>query len=444
MLFLVFEIIITSLYSFWFRTPLVDRAENLRWSVNDRFVERGDILDRNNVIIVSNAGEPGDYQRVSNYIPLNPVIGYTSPIYGQTGIEASMYSYLRGYEGYSENIILSQKILYNQPPEGLDVRLTIDLALQETVDNLLGDHKGAIIVMNASSGEILAMSSHPYFDTAILEDDWENLINNQDAPLVNRATQGKYPAGAALFPFILSVSIRNEVELPDIAELETTLINSPECFSQDTTSSWGYLVNNGCIDAQQELIKLLEEDQILDALEDFGLFSEPALYLNVADAALPETENLKTFLLENNTLTVTPLQMALAASAITNGGTLSGARIVNAYLSPDETWMTIPKLGTSTQVLPSETAELTSQFIKVPDLPYWQTMGTQFSVEGDPNTWFIAGTTSDWPGQPITIVVLLETNSIDLAQNIGQSLLNEATNFQINSSRLIHALLPDF
>jgi cell division protein FtsW (lipid II flippase) len=434
MLFLVLEIIVTSLYSFWFRTPLVDRAENLRWSVNDRFVERGDILDRNNLIIITNSGDPGSYQRVSNYIPLNPVTGYTSPIYGQTGLEASMYSYLRGYEGYSENIILSQKILYNQPPEGLDVRLTIDLALQETVDNILGDHKGAIIVMNASSGEILAMSSHPYFDTAILEEDWENLINDQDAPLVNRATQGKYPAGAVLFPFILSSSIRNGVELLDISELETALITSPECFSQeDTASSWGYFVNIGCLEAMQELIKLLDADQLLDALENFGLFSEPALYLNVADTVLPETDDLKNFLLEQNNLMVTPLQIALAASAITNGGTLSSARIVNAYLSPEETWMTIPKLGESTQVLSSETAELTSQIIKVPDLPYWQSMGTQFSAEGDPSTWFIAGTTSDWPGQPITIVVLLETDTIDLAQNFGQSLLNEATNFQINS-----------
>jgi cell division protein FtsW (lipid II flippase) len=432
MLFLVVEIIITSLYSFWFRTPLVDRAENIRWSINDRFVERGDILERNNKIIITNTGESGSYQRVSNYIPLNPVIGYTNPIYGQTGIEASMYSYLRGYEGNSENAIFSQEILYNQPPEGLDIRLTIDLTLQEKADNLLGDQKGAVIVMNANSGEILVMASHPYFDTALLEEEWENLVNDQDAPLVNRATQGKYPAGTALFPIILSTAMRNGVELPDFLVLEAAVSNNPECLPQDNTlSSWGYFVNYGCAEAQKELIKLLDEDQLLDAFQDFGLFSEPALYLNVADAALQETENLPTFRFDSNTFTVTPLQMTLAASVITNGGSLPGARIVNAYQSPDQSWVTIPKIGSTNQVLSSETTALTSQIIKIPDLPYWQTIGTQYSVEGDPATWFIAGTTSDWPGQPITIVVLLESNSPDLAQEIGRSLINELTNYQI-------------
>jgi len=134
---LIIEIFTTSLISFWFRTSLVDRPENPRWVIHDRYSPRGDILDRNNQIIITNTEQDGHYERTSFHIPLYPVVGYTNSLFGQTGIEASMFSYLRGYEGYSFKTQIWHDLIYNQPPAGLDVRLTLDLDLQKRADELL-------------------------------------------------------------------------------------------------------------------------------------------------------------------------------------------------------------------------------------------------------------------------------------------------------------------
>ena len=149
-------------------------------------------------------GTSGEITREIQYQELSPILGYTSAIYGQTGIEAAMYPYLRGLEGYPESTILLRDLLYNQPPEGLNIRLTLDLFNQQIADDALGDSSGSAILMNAETGEILAMASHPYFNPATLDEDWEMLTGDENAPLINRATQGEYPVGTALFPFVMT------------------------------------------------------------------------------------------------------------------------------------------------------------------------------------------------------------------------------------------------
>ncbi len=96
----------------------------------------------------------------------------------------------------------------NQPPVGLNVRLTLDLSLQRVADDLLGDEHGAVILMNAETGEILTMASHPYFNLDTLAEDWASFSDEENGPLVNRVTQGAYPIGGTLFPsFWLTKSI---------------------------------------------------------------------------------------------------------------------------------------------------------------------------------------------------------------------------------------------
>jgi cell division protein FtsW (lipid II flippase) len=422
-LLLVGELVATSVIAFWFRTPLVNRAENPRWIIDDRFTPRGNILDRNNLVIISNEGNAGDFQRTTSHIPLYPVIGYTSPIYGQTGIEASMYPYLRGYEGYPFKTIFWQDLLRNQPPKGLDIRLTLDLELQKQADNLLGDTPGTIVVMNANSGEILVMSSHPYFDAAQLAEQWENLVARDDAPLINRATQGVYTPGTTLFPFILTAGLEQNLILPDpnsiasIAESECALAINDEL-------TWGTLVNHGCKEAQETLAELLGAETLADSFQNFGLFTEPELHLNVAMVEKPLIDEQDAFFQGTEPFNITPLQMALAASIITNNGTQPGPRIVNAYYSPEGVWETIPKLSSNNEILSSDIADEVRSIIQMPGRSYWQASALVQSENDNAISWWIAGTTSGWAGQPLTIVVLLESSDVSNAERIGETLLN--------------------
>jgi cell division protein FtsW (lipid II flippase) len=431
---LILEIITTSIFSFWTRSLLVERAENPRWIVDDRFVERGRILDRNNNIIISNTGEIGSFVRTSNHIPLYPIIGYTNAIYGQTGVELTMYSYLRGLQGYSFSKLLSQELFYNQPPAGLDIRLTIDGDLQKTADELLEDLPGAIVVMNANSGEILAMASHPYFNAAELSSTWEDLINDDSAPLVNRATQGSYAPGTSLFPILFLKANLAAVEIPDPIDLYENNSRELNCtLPIDETLTWAAFINRGCLNTQEDLADILGFESVFEILQNLGLFTMPSMYLDLASANAPNSGTERIFFNDKNSFSITPLQMALAASTITNGGILPGPRLVSAYFSPEQVWETIPKLTPNQQVISEEIANEVALMMEVPGNPYWQAVAMSPHPEENENTtWFVAGTTSNWPGQPLTIVILLETTDPFRAQEIGQSLIQEALRYQTN------------
>lgn len=176
------------------RAPaLLTRTDNPRRAIADRWVLRGDIYDRNLQLINASSGEPGNYLRRTYYPNLSNVIGYTDPIYGQTGLEASMDGYLRGLEGKSTLDIWWNHLIYGQPPPGADIRVSLDLKIQEYVDKQLAQYRGAVVLMDAANGEILAMSSSPTFNANQLSTIWQSLISDVDSPLLNRAIQGRYP-----------------------------------------------------------------------------------------------------------------------------------------------------------------------------------------------------------------------------------------------------------
>jgi len=182
---------------------LLTRTDNPRRAISDRFEPRGALLDRHDIPLVETVGQPGQYTRLTLAPSLGPVLGYNNPIYGQAGLEASLDPYLRGLQGQDALTIWWHHLLYGQPPPGLDVRLTLDLDLQEIADDLLGDHSGALILMNAQNGEILVMASYPGYDPNLLNEQWDELIRDERAPLMNRAIQGSYPTGdlvRVLFP----------------------------------------------------------------------------------------------------------------------------------------------------------------------------------------------------------------------------------------------------
>jgi cell division protein FtsW (lipid II flippase) len=200
--FLLLGLVMVALTNGWwayYRGPdLLTRTDNPRRSITDRHVRRGSILDRNNQIITSTTGQPGDFSRQIAYPILSPVVGYTNDVYGQSGLEASLDAYLRGLQGYPDYTIWIHHLLYGQPPPGSDVRLSLDLDIQRIADEALEDSSGALILMNAETGEILVMASHPTFDANQLEEKWDQLISDESAPLLNRATMGRYPIGDLL------------------------------------------------------------------------------------------------------------------------------------------------------------------------------------------------------------------------------------------------------
>ena len=344
-------------------TDLLERTDNARRSISDRYVSRGDLLDRNNTSINITQGNVGNLSRAYLYPDLAPIIGYTHPVYGQAGLEASLDNYLRGLQGNPASLIWWDRLLYGTPPPGLDVRLSLNLNLQTTADELLGEHKGAIVLLNAETGEILVMASHPTYDPAMLDTMDAELTSDADAPLLNRATQGRYSPESALEPFSM-VLFGNKTP---------------------TTSD--------------------ERNQLYEAL---GFNRSPQIRIPVADIPTDRDEVL-----------ISPLQMALATASLSNQGIQPAPRIAVAVDTPQQGWVVLPALDEPSQPLPENgVREIVPTYAG--ENSFWSFTG---DAKSTPLTWYIAGTPPDWSGAPLALVVVLEENDPETAKEIGHNLL---------------------
>ncbi len=367
---LIAAALVNGWWAVWRGPDLLARTDNARRTISDRYVPRGGLLDRNAKPINITQGRSGSYARFYPYPDLAPITGYTHPVYGQAGLEASLDPYLRGLQGNSASRIWLDHLLYGQPPPGLDMRLTIDLDLQRRADVLFGDHAGAIVLLNAESGEILVMASHPTFNQNKLDEEGPSLAQDPRAPLLDRAAQGFYPAGTAATSFSLAAGLSE---------------NAP----------------------RNELV------QLYDAL---GFYTAPALRLPVSAVSAISEE-----------LRVSPLQMALAAATISNKGILPVPRLALAINTPQQGWVILPALGAPLQALSAQSAASTAEALMVKGQPFWQAIGKGVEIQENKTiTWYLAGTLPQWQGAPLALVVALEEDNSNFATYLGQALMKEA------------------
>ncbi len=195
---------------------LVNRPDNLRLAISDYYVPRGSLVDRNNHAITQTGGERGEYQIDLLYPSLSNIVGYSNLYFGQAGLEASLDPYLRGLQGNPSSEIWLNYLLYSQRPDGLDVRLSLDIDLQKLADELLAGNAGAVILLNSQTGEVLAMSTYPYYDANQLQENYEILQADSNAPFLNRATRGSIILELPWSIFVIQ-AMQDET-LPDIPD----------------------------------------------------------------------------------------------------------------------------------------------------------------------------------------------------------------------------------
>jgi hypothetical protein len=365
---------------------LLSRTDNARRSISDRHVLRGEILDRRSNPLAITVGSPGDFTRQYLYPQLGPLIGYNHPVYGQAGLEASLDPYLRGLRGNAALDIWWHHLLYGQPPAGIDVRLSLDLELQQKADELLGDRSGALVLLNAQDGEILAMASHPTYDPNLLTEEWDELVSDPETPLIDRAVQGRYLPGAVLDPFLLVSAIE-----------------------------------------KGELVSDLSEEEILTLMQDLDLFQVPG-FDPASIESLVSTESVdpgesSLGLVDN---LVSPLQMAIAASSLGGNGAIPTPRLATAVNLPDSGWTILQAVNEPDQVFSPKASTSVSESLQVEGFPIWETIARVPAENGGSITWYLAGTLSDWNGAPLALAVLLEEDDSVQAQAIGSAMLRAA------------------
>ncbi|WP_459938056.1 penicillin-binding protein 2 [Desulfonatronum parangueonense] len=143
---------------------------------------------------------------------------------GKKGMELTMENVLRGKKGLRQVDVDAAgrqlgTTLLTPPQAGNDIRLSIDLELQRYVDAQMGDHVGSVIVLEADTGQVLALVSKPSFDnnlfvTTLSHADWAELRDNPAHPLQNRAIQSAYPPGSVFKLVIAGAALTERTAVP--------------------------------------------------------------------------------------------------------------------------------------------------------------------------------------------------------------------------------------
>ncbi len=174
---------------------LINNSYNSRQSKLALENTRGKIFDsKGNVLAQTLTDVNGKEYRNYPYENLFAhAVGYSTK--GKTGIESMANYYL-----INTSASIAQKVendISGEKNPGNDVYTTFDYDLQEIAYRSMGMYKGAIIVSNVKTGEVLAMVSKPDFDPNNIVLQWDEFMSdNESGTLLNRVTQGLYPPGS--------------------------------------------------------------------------------------------------------------------------------------------------------------------------------------------------------------------------------------------------------
>ena len=168
---------------------------NTKGDAQEAYVIRGTIYSSDGEVLAgTNVADDNTETRVYPWRNVFAhVVGYT--VNGKSGLEAIYNNDLMTSNASIQDQVGSEK--NNEKLRGDSLVLTLDSRLQQAAYNALGAYKGAVVVMEPSTGKILAMVSKPDFDPNDMENQWEILnADDSESPLLNRATQGLYPPGS--------------------------------------------------------------------------------------------------------------------------------------------------------------------------------------------------------------------------------------------------------
>ena len=416
--------------AFWsvFRAPeLAAREDNPRRVEAELRIQRGRILDDNGEVIAQTVGPPAARERVYPSPTIGPAVGYYSFRHGTAGVEEAFDSTLRGE---SENFWVNfWRDLLHQPQVGQDIRLTLDTGWQRAADALLGDYRGAMVLLTPADGAIRIMVSHPGYDPNLLDEQFEELIADEDAPLLNRATQSQYQPGLAMAPFLVAAALeRGSIELDEgvPAAQQPVAVNGETltCLRPvPPAATWLDVLQSGCAAPLAGLGTELSVAGLTELYDAIGFTRAPAVPLTTAPAEPSPIEDVELAAVGQDTLTVTPLQMSLALAALAAEGRLPHPQLVTSVIDAEGNRVNVLS-GAQEEVAIS--AEVAQQVLQA--LPRYNGLIAEYVApavsgpEGDRVGWYLALAPADSP-QYALVVTIEGDGGLQAAQQIGRALL---------------------
>lgn len=320
---------------------LVINDFNPRLEAMEASVIRGDIVDRNGLRLAYSTVSEGKQERV---YPFDGVyahtIGYTG--IGKIGLEAyNNLDLIRSRNHLTDQVL---EIFEKDMPKANSVITTLDGGLQALAYEQLGDNKGAVIAMDPKTGQVLAMVSKPDFDPNAIQTDFDLLIQDEDnASLLNRATQGLYPPGSTYKAITAIAWLEEHLESDFFHYCEGEIFIGQKVIHCYDSKAHGRIsleeaFAKSCNTAFAKLGNELDRDRLQGISSQFMYNQEIPFELEVSTSSFvlnsdsSPNDVVETVIGQGETL-VTPLNNVMIACAIANDGLVKKPYIVDRIVS---------------------------------------------------------------------------------------------------------------
>jgi peptidoglycan glycosyltransferase len=467
----------TTYWQTWANAGLASRQDNDIRLVAQFTIKRGKIyaaggrtlLARN--VTKERGGQTLYFRRYPSGPIFSDVVGYSTQTRNRTGLEQSYNDYLTGSNANLDTVFRSAlDKLKGTTVTGNDLVLTIRPTAQALALRLLRGKCGAVVALDPATGRVLVMATNPTYNPNLIENQFGAATRTSlpcGAPLLNRATAGKYPPGSTFKMVTAAAALDTGRFTPDsnfydpgyCEEYGKRVRNAgnpeaPETFG-NVNLAFGFQHSINSVFCN--VGKALGAGTVLDYAKRFGFYSLPPL-------ELPESERVESGLyfrgrlfdpkdpatqvdpgrlaFGQERLAVTPLQMAMVAATIGNGGAEMRPQIVERIVSPTGKTITQLKPDQLGRPIKPQTAEELTRMMelvvsggtgtaaRIPGIRVAGKTGTAEVGRGNIYTaWFAAFAPAEAPRVAIAVVVENQPNgfggavSAPIAKQVMEALL---------------------
>ena len=336
-------------YLNYFNVVLRDDNNNNQYNTNQSAYQEqliGANIDSadGNALAQTDIAEDGTESRSYPYSNLFAhIVGYATN--GKSGIES-----VHNYDLLSSHASILDQIREEKldtKVQGDSLVLTLNTQLQQVCYDALGDNKGAIVVLEPSTGKVLAMVSKPDFDPNTIEQDWDALINDDsNSSLFNRALQGQYPPGSTFKIITMSAGLSEGVVSPNDSFfcpgykiVEDRRIH---CHKRTGHGAENFVqgAQNSCNPVFIEVGLRLGVEKFCDYFRNFGLMEKTGIDLpGEASTIMHKEENIGEVELATmafgQSFQITPIRLAATVSALVNGGKMVTPHVATDVLDEE-------------------------------------------------------------------------------------------------------------
>ena len=418
-------------------------AGNNHTLMQEADTERGSISTYDGVVLAeSQQTEDGSYERVYPAGDLaSHVVGYYSTRYGTSGIEASENETLKGQQNYASwTDVINAAAGINTP--GNDVRLTLNSTIQQAAQDALAGQTGAAVVMDPSTGAVLAMASSPTYSAGdvetLLEQAAQNSGSDDSGELLNRATQGLYAPGSTFKIVSLATALQNGIadedtvySSPGVMEIGNAEVSNfgDESYGDITLQRATALSSNTVFG---QLGVQIGAQLLVEGAEAFGFNQELDFELPTVTSLMPDPDEMTEWetawasagepVGEHESPAgpqASVLEMAMVGCAVANDGTIMQPYLVDSVYNANGERSYQARSSSYLQAITSETAQRVKEVLK--DVVDYGTgtaaaingvqvagkTGTAEHIDGN-DGWFVGMADADSDSPSVVVAIVIE------------------------------------